>query len=85
MPTYVSPFTGTVVTPTDVTYYALSFSTDQTLAWEQSVNPPEAPAARIMDCAASMAGLTVISNSSGKTIKYQVRFLNLGSKSITLA
>ena len=32
-----------------------------------------------------MAGLTVISNSSGKTIKYQVRFLNLGSKAITLA
>jgi hypothetical protein len=32
-----------------------------------------------------MAGVTVISNSSGKTIKYQARYLNLGSKAITLA
>jgi hypothetical protein len=32
-----------------------------------------------------IAGATTISNSSGKTIKYQARFLNLGSKAITLA
>jgi len=32
-----------------------------------------------------MAGVTVITNNSGKTIKYQTRYLNLGSKAITLA
>jgi hypothetical protein len=32
-----------------------------------------------------MAGSTTITNNSGKTIKYQARYLNLGSKTITLA
>ena len=59
MPSYTSPFTGTVVQPTDVSYYALSFSTNQTLYWPQVVNPTQVPAARIMDCVASAASLTI--------------------------
>jgi hypothetical protein len=59
MPSYTSPFTGTVVQPTDVSYYALSFNTNQTLYWPAVVNPTQVPAARIMDCVASVAGLTI--------------------------
>jgi len=59
MPSYTSPFTGTVVQPTDVSYYALSFGTNQTLYWPQVVNPTQVPAARIMDCVASLTGLTI--------------------------
>lgn len=85
MPTYVSPFTGTVVTPTDVTYYPLSFSTDQTLAWEQSVNPPEAPAARIMDCVAASAGLTVtLPPANEATQGIDILFRNLGAFTFTI-
>ena len=85
MPTYVSPFTGTVVTPTDVTYYPLTFSTDQTLAWEQSVNPPEAPAARIMDCVASSAGLTVtLPPANEATQGIDILMRNLGAYTFTV-
>jgi hypothetical protein len=60
MPTFTSPFTGTVVQPTDVSYYALAFSTNTQLYWPAVVNPTQVPAARIMDCVPSTTGLTVI-------------------------
>ena len=60
MPTFTSPFTGTVVVPTDVSYYALNFSTNTQLYWPAVVNPTQVPAARIIDCVPSTAGLTVI-------------------------
>ena len=60
MPTFTSPFTGTVVQPTDVSYYALNFSSNTQLYWPAVVNPTQVPAARIMDCVPSTTGLTVI-------------------------
>ena len=61
MPTYVSPFTGDVVQPTDVSYYSLSFSTDQELVWPNYAVPgaTTVAAARVMDCVASTTGLTI--------------------------
>lgn len=59
MPTFTSPFTGTVVQPTDVSYYALNFSTNQELYWPAVVNPTQVPAARIIDCTPTVASLTV--------------------------
>lgn len=85
-PTYVSPFTGTVVTPTDVSYYPLSFSTDQTLAWESSVNPPEVPAARIMDCAASTTGLTItLPPANEGATGVDILFRNVGANAFTVS
>ena len=85
MPTYVSPFTGTVVTPTDVSYYPLTFSTDQTLAWEASVNPPEVPAARIIDCVASISGLTItLPPANEGTTGADILFRNLGGYAFTV-
>jgi hypothetical protein len=60
MPIFTSPFTGTVVQPTDVSYYALSFSVDTQLFWPAVVNGEQDPAARIIDCVASVANLTVL-------------------------
>ena len=60
MPTFTSPFTGTVVQPTDVSYYALNFSANTQLYWPAVVNPTQVPAARIIDCVPSTVGLTVI-------------------------
>lgn len=80
MPTYVSPFTGTVVTPTDVSYFYLAFSTNQQLAWPASVNPPEVPAARIIDCVASVAGLTIsLPRGDEGTQGADILIRNLGS------
>ena len=60
MSTFTSPFTGTVVVPTDVSYYALSFSTNTQLYWPAVVNPTQVPAARIMDCTPSTTGLVIL-------------------------
>jgi len=82
MPTYVSPFTGTVVTPTDVSYYPLNFSSNTTLAWPAAVNPPEVPAARIIDCVATVSGLTItLPPANEGTQGADILFRNLGAYS----
>jgi hypothetical protein len=79
-PVYTSPFTGTVVTPTDVSYYALSFSTDQELFWPSTVNGSQPPAARIIDCAASTSGLTITLPAANQgTVGADILFRNLGA------
>jgi len=60
MSTFTTPFTGTVVEPTDVSYYALSFSANTQLYWPAVVNPTQVPAARIMDCTPSTTGLVIL-------------------------
>lgn len=79
-PVYVSPFTGTVVTPTDVSYYALAFSSNTQLSWPSTVNGSEVPAARIIDCVASTTGL-IISLPEGDqgTLGADILFRNLGA------
>ena len=58
-PIFTSPFTGTVVQPTDVSYYDLSFSADVELYWPAVVNPTQVPAARIIDASTSTSGLSI--------------------------
>ena len=85
MPTYVSPFTGDVVQQTDVTYYALEFSTNQTLHWPATVNPPEVPAARIMDCTPSTSGLSIALPPGGQgSVGTDILSRNFGSVSFTV-
>jgi hypothetical protein len=80
MPTYTSPFTGTVVTPTDVSYYALSFSSNTQLYWPVVVNPTQVPAARIMDCVASTNGLSIfLPDASQGAVGTDILFRNLGA------
>jgi hypothetical protein len=84
-PTYVSPFTGTIVTPTDVSYYYLSFSANQTLYWPATVNPTQVPAARIIDCVASTSGLTIsLPQGSQGTVGADILFRNLGGYAFTI-
>ena len=85
MPTYVSPFTGDVVQQTDVTYYPLAFSTNQTLHWPATVNPPEVPAARIMDCTPSTAGLSIALPPGGQgSVGTDIFFRNFGAVAFTV-
>lgn len=79
-PVYVSPFTGTVVTPTDVSYAALPFSTDQVLFWPTTVNGTEPVAARIIDCVASTGGLSIALPAANQgTLGTDILFRNLGA------
>jgi hypothetical protein len=59
MPIYTSPFTGTVVQPTDVSYYELNFSANVQLFWPSVVNPQQVPAARIIDATPSTSNLVI--------------------------
>jgi hypothetical protein len=84
-PTYTSPFTGTVVTPTDVSYYALSFSANTQLYWPAVVNGEQVVAARIIDCVASAAGLTIsLPDATQGAVGTDILFRNLGLNSFVV-
>ena len=84
-PVYVSPFTGTVVTPTDVSYYALSFGSNTQLFWPSTVNSSETPAARIIDCVATTTGLSIaLPQGNQGTLGSDILFRNLGAQAFTV-
>jgi len=84
-PVYVSPFTGTVVTPTDVSYYALAFSSNTQLFWPSTVNGSQTPAARIIDCVASTSGLSIaLPQGNQGTLGADILFRNLGAQPFTI-
>jgi hypothetical protein len=84
-PVYVSPFTGTVVTPTDVSYSALPFSSDQVLYWPTTVNGTEPVASRIIDCVAASSGLSIALPSADQgTLGADILFRNLGGFEFTI-
>jgi len=79
MTTFTSPFTGNVVQPTDVSYYALSFSANTQLYWPAIVNPTQIPSARIMDCVASTTGLSIsLPDATQGSVGEDILFRNLG-------
>ena len=79
MTTFTSPFTGNVIQPTDVSYYALSFSADTQLYWPTVVNPTQIPSARIMDCVASTASLSILlPDATQGSVGEDILFRNLG-------
>lgn len=84
-PTYTSPFTGTVVTPTDVSYELLTFSANTTLYWPTTVNSTQTVAARIIDCIATTSGLSIaLPDASQGALGTDILFRNLGSQSFTI-
>ena len=87
MTTFTSPFTGDIVEPTDVSYYALSFSADVELAWPtyQAPGSTAVAAARIMDCTPSTSGLNItLPPASQGSVGSDILFRNLGSSSFTI-
>jgi len=86
-PIYTSPFTGTVVTPTDVSYSALSFGTNTLLYWPAIVNQGigETPATRIIDCTATTTGLALqLPEADQGTVGADILFRNLGTNSFVV-
>ena len=85
MPTFTSPFTGTVVQPTDVSYYALGFSNDTQLYWPAVVNPTQVPAARIMDCTPATTLLRVyLPQGNQGSVGSDILFRNKGSVAFSI-
>ena len=87
MTTYTSPFTGDVVQPTDVSYFALTFGTSQELSWpDYTVSGGTTVAvARIMDCNATAAGLTItLPPGDQQSVGTDILFRNVGSNTFTV-
>jgi hypothetical protein len=82
MPTFVSPFTGDIVQPTDVSYFSLTFSTDQTLVWPNYAVPgaTTVAAARVMDCTASTSGRSILlPDATQGSVGTDILFRNKGA------
>ena len=85
MPIYTSPFTGTVVQPTDVSYYELNFSANVQLYWPAVVNPQQVPAARIIDCTPSTSNLVVsLPEANQGTTGADILIRNFGGVAFTV-
>jgi hypothetical protein len=64
---FVSPFTGDVIQPTDVSYRAIDLAADTVLAWPINGNATDNAAARIMDVTPESAGLTIFMPPANQT------------------
>jgi hypothetical protein len=87
MPTFVSPFTGDIVQPTDVSYFSLTFGTNQVLVWPNYAVPGATPvaAARVMDCTATAASLTIsLPNATQGSVGTDILVRNKGSNAFTV-
>jgi len=87
MTTFVSPFTGDVVQPTDVSYDSLTFSTNQELVWPNYAVPGEntVAAARIIDCVATTTGLTIkLPAGNQSSVGSDILFRNKGTNSFVV-
>jgi len=83
---FVSPFTGNVIQPTDVSYRAIALSEDTTLAWPINGNATDNAAARIMDVTPSTSGLTLFMPPANQTtVGNDALVRNVGNYSFTLA
>lgn len=85
MPTFTSPFTGTVVQPTDVSYYDLQFSNNVQLYWPAVVNPTQVPAARIIDANPEGAGLSIyLPQADQGAVGTDILIRNVGVEELTV-
>lgn len=84
-PTYVSPFTGTVVTPTDVSYSALTLTGSTQLYWPSAANGSENVATRIIDIYPQASGYTIaLPDASQGTLGADILFRNFGSTGVVV-
>lgn len=82
---YVSPFTGDVVQPTDVSYRSFSMSADIHLAWPINGNVDGNYAARIMEVTATSAGLKLYMPPANQTsVGTDSLIRNIGSNAFTV-
>jgi len=85
MTTYVSPFTGDVIQPTDVSYRAFAISSNTTLAWPINGNATGNYAARIMEVTPSTSGLSLFMPPANQTsVGTDALIRNLGATAFTV-
>jgi hypothetical protein len=86
MPTYVSPFTGDIVQPTDVSYRSFTLSANTTLEWPLANSNTGTYASRIMEVLPTTSGLTLRMPAANATsVGTDSLIRNLGASSFTVA
>ena len=82
---YNSPFTGTVIQPTDVSYRAITLTANTQLNWPINGNATDDYAARIMDVSASSAGLELLMPPANQTsVGNDALIRNVGAYAFTV-
>jgi hypothetical protein len=82
---YNSPFTGTVIQPTDVSYRSVTLSANTQLEWPINGNATDDYAARIMNVTASSAGLALWMPPANQTsVGNDALIRNVGANSFTV-
>jgi len=85
MPSYVSPFTGDVILPTDVSYASYTLTTNLQLEWPSNTTPAQFPAARIMDILPTTAGLDLYMPPANQvSVGQDALIRNIGASSFTV-
>jgi hypothetical protein len=82
---YVSPFTGDVIQPTDVSYRAVTLSANTQLNWPSNSTTNTDYAARIMQVTASTAGLSMYMPPANQaSVGNDALIRNIGSNTFTV-
>jgi len=80
-----SPFTGTVIQPTDVSYRAITLSANTQLNWPINGNATTDYTARIMDVSATTTGLSLYMPPANQTsVGNDALIRNVGSNAFTV-
>lgn len=82
---YNSPFTGTVIQPTDVSYRSITLAANTQLEWPINGNATNDYAARIMDVTASSVGLSLYMPPANQTsVGNDALIRNTGANAFTV-
>lgn len=82
---YNSPFTGTVIQPTDVSFRAITLSANTQLQWPINGNATDDYAARIMNVTATTGGLSLFMPPANQaSVGNDALIRNVGSNSFTV-
>lgn len=83
---YISPFTGNVIQPTDVSYRAITLSANTTLSWPINGSATDDYVARIMDVTATAGSLTLrMPPANQASVGEDSLVRNVGATTFTLA
>lgn len=83
---YISPFTGNVIQPTDVSYRAVTLSANTTLSWPINGSATDDYVARIMDVTATAGSLTLrMPPANQASVGEDSLVRNVGATTFTLA
>jgi hypothetical protein len=82
---YNSPFAGTVIQPTDVSYRSVTLAANTQLAWPINGNATDDYVARIMDVTATSAGLSLFMPPANQTsVGNDSLIRNVGANTFTV-